>query len=301
MVEKKQIWRMFFAIIQIFIAYIFTNYGRDNGEYARLFEGDGGNYLEPFWEIYLWCVRTIGVADFFDPTYGIFLLSVVAATLFFELSIRELNNSKSMILIILSIAAYQVSLVTGALRQGVSFFFFSAYLIGFSERYLFMSVITHLSGSFYLLFSRYAPIFIGIAVVAFVSIGVADLGFLFSALSRYEGYINSGDNINDSSLLIFASLKIATLLFFAANFQYLRRHFKSKFILYFILLAPVIQISIYIFYPIPIITDRVNLVLDPFILVGIVLLSKKPTLINFSVVFLFTVPKLFIRFYIAIS
>lgn len=291
-----------FIIIQIVITYLFVHAGRDNEEYSRIFEEVGSSYLEPFWILYYWIMAEVKIIDYVDPTYGIFLLQMFAASLFFSVAIKNDPRPLSLILIIVAIMPYQVSLVTGALRQGVSFFFFATYLLSISERHLLLAAITHLSGLVYLVFSRYL-----LAIIIMISIGFwygydwSNIDFLSSATQRYVGYIFSGESLDLRSILLFVSLKLVAFLIFLLNYKFLKKCIRSKPLLYALLLTPVVQISIYIFIPNPIITDRVNLILDPFVLVGLVMLARNINFINVFVFALLTVPKLVARLYLAIT
>lgn len=301
-ITKVLLYWIVFIIIQIVITYLFVHAGRDNEEYTRIFEEVGSSYLEPFWIFYYWIITEVKIIDYVDPTYGIFLLSIFAASLFFGVAIKRAPRPFSVVLIIIAIMAYQVSLVTGALRQGVSFFFFATYLLSISERHLLLAAITHLSGLVYLVFSRYL-----LAIIILISIGFwygydwSNIDFLSSATQRYVGYILSGESLDLRAILLFVSLKLVAFFIFLLNFKFLKRCIRLKPLLYMLLLTPVVQMVIYILIPNPIITDRVNLILDPFVLVGLVVLAGNINSVNVVAITLLTVPKLVARLYLALT
>lgn len=301
---NKLLGWIIFTSFQVAIIFIYNHFGRDNDEYERLFEYSDVSYFEPIWMAYAWGVGYAGFDKYLSPTYGMLLLLIIAASYFFKLVAKDCGHAPAIILIATAIFAYEVSLVTGALRQGISFLFFSIYLASPAVRYLVLAVCTHLSGTFYLIFIRYSwslALLIGAVLIVYIlTQNTISLDFLESALIRFEAYASSAESLGLGAIILFSIQKVLIFYLFVINIQSLKNQAKSKIILYFIIFSPLMQLCVYIVMPVPVITDRVNLILDPFLLLGIIYVIKSSRMLSFSIAGAIIYGKLIARLYMAV-
>lgn len=291
-----------FMLMQVPVIQVFLNVGRDNVEYVRLFSQEDTNYLEPFWILLSNILRTLGVFSPELALYCMLALSILGALLFLRSVTRfEGIQPLSYFFILIAIFSYQISLVTGALRQSISFFFFSSFIVTASESYLAVAALAHVSGLPYLFYSKFRLAFISAALIGVSVVGLTESGFLSSAVLRLEGYLGAEVTLSGATVFMFVTQKMVIFLLFIRNRLTLFSHLKSHFFAYSLICAPIVQSIVYILFPTPIITDRLNLIFDPFVLVGLVFVSMRLDVVNFLVLIALIVPKLMARMYFAFS
>ncbi len=275
-----------FFISQIYIIYLFINFGRDNEEYNRLLIEGGVDYLEPFWQFYAYLFNLLKIYVSIDPSYGLLFILLISSFFCYKKAVNGINKNFVIVIIIAAIFSYQISLVTGALRQGISFFLFLLYIIDRSKKYLFLSVATHWSGIFYLVFLRLTKKIIIAILVSLLTLSLLNLSFIASLIYRLNNYIELERVSNYPFIVGLIIIKFITAYIFFKNKIFLLRKINSNFLVNSIIFSPFIQLIIYFMIPSPVITDRANLILDPFILSGYILVANE---VNFFTRFILVI------------
>lgn len=263
-----------FVLAQFGIFFLFKTFGRDNDEYLRLFENLDENYLEPFWFIYAQVLGALGFGSAEATLSGMAIaISGLAIVVFKKITANDRRISSHMLLACL-VLAYEISFVTGALRQGISFFGVVIFLLTSNLPFLFFAILTHWSGLVYALLSKWAS-FALLALFILVLVNLYDeLTFLLNAVNRLESYqdLNAVDDSARGFGLIIP--KLLTFLVFLFSYRYLILLSGSRNLTRIIVTAPLLQLLPLLFTSNMVVIDRGGMLLDPLVFIGSVFLLK---------------------------
>lgn len=290
-----------FLALQMVVVVIFYQYGRDNDEYKKLFAKENGEYLEPFWKLYKSLFAAIGIDDANVLLAGMIALLCLLAFLFFLRATRNIKLNSSYLLIILIIFSYQVSMVTGALRQGLSFFAFAIFLL--SRRYAFLwgAILLHWTGVVYTAFSRHTLVIASALAAAVVYTHFDDISYLVRLSDRLGGYLGISHLLSTAAIIGLTTGKLVTFGLLVLNRHHLSKIYASTYLTWMTCASPIIQSLLLIAVPNPVFTDRANMVFDPFVLVGLVLVSRRITSVNVLLLLIIITPKLVSRLFVAVT
>jgi hypothetical protein len=268
--------------LQPLMLFLFDRYGHDNQTYLRFFDvlDEGPSYLEPLWLGYAAAMSWLGLDSAESLLAGMAcVMSVLIVYLLYKVQ-AGVKHPVRVALLLALLLSYQVSALGGALRQGVSFFLVCIFLVTSRTPALLLSAGAHWSGIFYLpLLFRRATTAIVFAVLAAASLAYflfqsqVDIGFVGQLLIRLEGYTDI-DSTAETGRLLGVMLAKASLgaVFLGNRTTILAATNRQVGIL--ILAAPFLQLSLALSNNM-VLVDRGGMILDPFVLVGMVVLIKR--------------------------
>jgi len=265
-VKFNYILYLFFILSQFFVIELFFNHGHDTYTYMEMAKGIGESYLEISWRI---------IFSFFNNyiiRIYIMLFLLILPAFFILKNLFLMTNSRfSKFIIFFMILSYEISGVSGALRQEIIVLFFALYLISYNYFYYFLSIIFHWIGILYIFFNKYYKIifiilFILSTYMVFVFYqDIVNLNFY----SRIVFYLSNPFKFNFFLLVSIIVYKFIIFLLFFYNkklLNYLKIN-KIKFIRYFFVFSPLLQILIFLITKSPQIFQRLGMVFDPFIII----------------------------------
>jgi hypothetical protein len=274
-IKKISLVRFVYWFIQPLVFFVYWKYGRDTDVYVELFDSDN-SYLEPLW---LFLSKFLGLFPQLTPEDKagtmVFILCL-AGFLLVQTAARYRCGLTRYILILLLIFSYEISFVGGALRQGISVLFISAYLLGGATWIYILGILSHWSGSVYLLLrSRLYPVFALTALVA-VYVGYSELAYMENALGRVESYVERVQDLEIYTLVALSLNKVLHVLMVIYNHKRLKLLLGMP-ILCGVYFAPFMQIVVLWGTKSELIFQRAGMIFDPFIIVASIVMLAKGT------------------------
>lgn len=270
-IQKADLVLWLYWLMQPALLSLFWTVGRDTETYLDLLDSEG-SYLEPFWFVVSTGLAFVGLGDVELRAFAMLMTLSIAGFLVVRWVKRNgVIHTSGGLLILAFILSYQVSFVTGALRQGISVLFVSAFLLGGAKWSFWAGVLTHWSGVAYLaLRARLYPLLAAVALVILYA-GYQEPAYIASAASRTELYVDMLQDLSTTEVLLLTANKALHIFFIVFGYKRLRSHLPGH-VLVGVYFAPLLQLAILWATRSELIFHRAGMILDPFVIVATIVL-----------------------------
>jgi hypothetical protein len=295
--KTKYLYYLIFWLFQPYIFIIFFKYGHDTLAYLQMAKGIGDNYLEPFWK-YLFIL--LGNNFILKINIMIFMIIFLAFLILKCVSSYLLSFFRGFFVVLL-LYSWEVSFVSGSLRQGIAVLAFTLFLLTHNKLSYILSIITHWSGAVYLLFNKYIFLIL-LIIIPFGIFFLINLDWQnINIFSRIIFYLQNPFAVNIKIILFIILNKLIIFILFLNNKKVLKNYFYSRIIIYFFILVPIIQVSIFLFTGSMQIFQRAGMIFSPFVIVFYILIIIYGDFKNRFIVYILILLKLLTRLLIVLN
>lgn len=298
-VKVNSLFYFAYWALQPALFYVFWNLGHDTDEYVDLFS-KANSYLEPFWYVISLIFSLAHIDKPVIMAGSLVMLLSIGGFLLLKAALNTRCRTFGSLLILATILSYQISFVTGALRQGISVMYISVYLLTMATMPFIVGVMAHWSGAIYLLLKRrlYPALFIFICVGIYY--GYDRAAYLESAIIRVTAYLDRMQDMDAQALIVLSLNKIIYLGLLSISYERLRERFSQSLIIS-IYAAVMIQLAILLISRSEVIFQRAGMIFDPFVIVGTIALAIIGNRLTAGVLFALIFLKLGARIFVAIQ
>jgi hypothetical protein len=284
---KRFILESIYWLVFIFAGYlsfdIFYFYSPDLHEYHRLIFEVDGNYFEPFWVIVSIVARQVISDDLLSVAHLLFIIYYLLFYLCLRAARNQGLNFSSLYLFFFIVLSITLGGVLGAYRQTIAMMFV-LYILLYSNKInlIYLSIFMHWSLAPVLLIyslNKYRKTMIPIVITASLAwiiiynSSVIDSDFIeISFVDRVGYYLMNNDFSSAYSLIQFFQMILLKVYLFGVFYlakSDLLRICRFKELVPYVIMAPLFQLGLVVVTDNTLLVQRVGLLFEPLIIVGI--------------------------------